>query len=138
MKNVTKEAAKDAFEYASAQMAYGEGAGVRRRHIQTAAEFKAARIPGYENAFTDALTKVDMTKAVKSAKVSRKTTDLSTVASKNVRAIARGDKNGMSTPVILAVVGVTIAHQTGYDKKILAYGKRKKNDVKNWINRKTA
>lgn len=136
MKNVMKEASKDAAEFAAAQMSYGEGAGVRRRHIQTAAEFKAARIPGYHEAFEQAYSKVDMSKAVRSAKRSGKTRDVSAVASKNVRALARGDKNGMSTPVILAVVGITIAHKTGYDRKAVQYLDRKTQDVRAWLKRK--
>lgn len=136
MTKITKEAAKDAAEYAAAQMAYGEGAGVRRRHIQTAVQYKADRIPGYATAFARAEKTVDMSKAVKSAKRTGQARDISTAASKNIRAIARGDRNGMSTPVILTVVGITIAHQTGYDKKILAYGKRKTGDVRAWLKRK--
>lgn len=136
MRNVAKEAARDAFEYSSAAMAYGEGAGVRRRHIETAVRFKELRIPGYSAVFQRELDKVDMTKAVKAAKRVRKTRDVSGVASKNIKALARGDKNGMSTPIIIAVVAVTVAHQTGYDKKVIAYTKRKSGDVRAWLKRK--
>ena len=136
MKNVNKQAAKDAFEYASSQMAYGEGAGIRRRHIETAVNYKADRIPGYAAAFNAAVEQVDMTKAVSSAQRSGKARDVGAVTGKNIRAIARGDKSGMSTPVIIAVVALGIAHKTGHDKKAWEYSKRKTNDVRAWVKRK--
>lgn len=136
MRNVSKEAAKDAFEFASAQMSYGEGAGIRRRHIETAVEFKSVGIPGYSEAFEKALHSTNMMKAIKSAKRTGKTRDVSAVASRNIKALARGDKNGMSTPLIITVVAVTVAHQTGYDKIVIAYTKRKSADVRAWLKRK--
>lgn len=135
MKKLQKDAQKDAFEYAAAMMGYGEGAGIRRRHIETAVQFKKAHIPGYDMAFENAADKVDMLRAVKSAKRTGTTRDMSAAASRNIKAIARGDKNGMSTPIIIAVVAVTVAHQTGYDKKTIAYTKRKGGDVRAWLKR---
>lgn len=136
MKNLQKEAMRDAAESAAALMSYGEGAGIRRRHIETAVNFKGARIPGYTEAYTKAMAEVDMTKAIKGAQRSGKARDIGAMTSKNVKALARGDKASMSTPVILAVVGLGIAHQTGYDKKAWAYSKRKSQDVRSWLKRK--
>ena len=136
MKNINKQATKDAFEYAASQMAYGEGAGIRRRHIETAVNYKADRIPGYAAAFNAAIENVDMTKAVSSAQRSGKARDVGAVTSRNIKAIARGDKRGMSTPVVVAVVVLGIAHQTGHDKKAWEYSKRKTNDVRAWLKRK--
>jgi hypothetical protein len=136
MKNVAKEARKDAFEAAAASMAYGTGAGIRRRHIESAVMYKEDRIPGYAAAFNRELAKVDMTKAVKSAKRTGKTRDVGAITSKNVKALARGDKNGMSAPLVIAIVVAGVAHQTGYDKKALEYSKRKTNDVRAWLKRK--
>lgn len=136
MKNVKKEAKKDAFEAAAALMSYGEGAGVRRRHIQTAVEYKSSRIPGYQDAFDRALQSVDMTKAVSSAKRTGKTRDVGAIVGKNSRALLRGDVRGMSTPVAVGLIVFAVAHQTGHDKKALAYTKRKTNDVRAWLKRK--
>ena len=133
MKNVMKEAAKDAAEYAAAQMSYGEGAGTRRKLITSAVAYKTERISGYHEAFNKALDAQDPLKHIKSAKRSRMTKDVGAVTSRNIKAIARGDKNGMSTPIIIAVVAVTVAHQTGYDKKVVAYTKRKTGDVRAWL-----
>jgi hypothetical protein len=136
MKNISKEAAKDAFEFASAKMSYGEGAGIRRRHIESAVDFKAARIPGYEEAFKRASMSIDMTKAVKSAKRAGTTRDIGALTSKNVKALARGERHNMSTPLIVGIFVVAVAHQTGYDKKVAAYTKRKTGDVRAWLKRK--
>lgn len=136
MNNVTKDAAKDAAEFAAASMAYGEGAGTRRKLIQSAVEYKTMRIPGYGNAFSAASNSQDITKHIRSAKRSRTTKDIGAVTSRNVKALARGDKNGMSTPIIVAVVVAGVMHKTGYDKTVLAYTKRKSGDVRSWLKRK--
>ena len=136
MKNVMKDAAKDAAEYAAAQMSYGEGAGTRRKLIASAVAYKTERINGYGQAFDNAYHSQDITKHIKTAKRSRVTKDVGAVTSRNIKAIARGDKNGMSTPIIIAVVVVTVAHQTGYDKKAIAYGKRKSQDIRAWLRKK--
>lgn len=136
MSSVKREAAKDAKEAAAAYMSYGEGAGTRRKLIATAVEYKDARIPGYGAAFDQAYAAQDMTKHVKNAKRTRVAKDVGAVAGKNVRALARGDKNGMSAPLVIAIVVAGVAHKTGYDKKALDYTKRKSNDVRAWLKRK--
>lgn len=136
MKNFMKEAQKDAFEYASAQMAYGDGAGTRRKLIESAVSYKAARIPGYGNEFDKAVFSQDMAKHAATAKRQRKTKDVGAVASKNIKALARGDKNGMSTPLIVGIVALGVAHQTGYDKKALDYGRLKVWKARMWLKRK--
>lgn len=136
MNSIMKEARRDAKEAAAAQMSYGQGAGTRRKLIQSAVEYKADHIPGYASAFDEAFQKQDITKHIKSAKRSRATKDVGAVTSKNVKALARGDRNGMSAPVVVAVLAVAVAHQTGYDKKIIEYGRRKSQDVRGWLKEK--
>lgn len=133
MKNVQKEARADAQEFFAATMSYGQGAGIRRRHIDEAVLFKMQRVPGYEDAFAKAKNEVDVTKAIKAAKRTGKTRDVSAIVGKNTRALARGDKNGMSAPLVVALVVATVAHQTGYDKKVIDYTRRKSNDVRAWV-----
>ena len=87
MSSVTKDAAKDAAEYAAAQMSYGEGAGTRRKLIESAVAYKIERIPGYFQAFENSMHTQDITKHVKNAKRSRKTKDIGAVTSKNIKAI---------------------------------------------------
>lgn len=136
MKNVAKEAAKDAAEYAASQMSYGEGAGTRRKLIASAVAYKTERISGYHEAFNRAYDSQDITKHIKSAKRSRVTKDVGAVTGRNIRAIARGDKHGMSTPIIIAVVGITIAHKTGYDRKAAQYLNHKTTQIRAWLKRK--
>jgi hypothetical protein len=135
MRNIQKDARADAQEFIAATMAYGQGAGIRRRHIDEAVMYKMQNIPGYEDAFSAEKHKVDVAKAVKSAKRTGKTRDVGEVTSKNIRALARGDKNGMSTPLLVAIAVVAVAHQTGYDKKVVDYTKRKSGDVRSWLKR---
>lgn len=136
MSSIVKDAAKDAAEYASARMSYGEGAGTRRKLIVSAVEYKASRIPGYQQAFESALAKQDITKHIKNAKRTRKAKDVGAVTSRNIKAVARGDRNGMSTPVIIAIVVGTVAHKTGYDKKAWEYSKRKTVEIRAWLKEK--
>lgn len=133
MSNITKDASKDAAEYAAAQMSYGEGAGTRRKLIESAVAYKVERIPGYHQAFEAAMHNQDITKHIKNAKRNRRVKDVGAVTSRNIKAVARGDRNGMSTPVILGIVTGVVLHQTGYDKKIWSYSKRKTNDVRAWL-----
>lgn len=136
MRSVIKDAAKDAAEYAAAQMSYGEGAGTRRNLIYSAVNYKMDHIPGYEAAFERAYKTQDTLKHISNAKRSRKIKDAGAIASKNLRAVARGDRNGMSTPVIIAIGVAIVAHRTGYDKKAWAYSKRKTNEMRAWLKRK--
>lgn len=136
MKKFMKEARKDAFEYASAKMSYGEGAGTRRKLIESAVSYKAARIPGYADAFDQAIASQNMAKHATMAKRQRQTKDVSAAASRNIKALARGDKNGMSTPLIVGIVAFGIAHQTGYDKKAWDYTKKRTWRARMWLKRK--
>lgn len=136
MSNILKDARRDAAEFAAAQMAYGEGAGTRRKLIESAVAYKMERIPSYRGAFEKALESQDITKHIRNAKRNRAVKDIGAVTSQNVRAIARNDRGSMSTPVIALVIAFGVAHQTGYDKKIWAYTKRKTTDVRAWLKRK--
>lgn len=136
MTKVNKEAARDAAEYMAAQMAYGEGAGTRRKLIETAVAYKVERIGGYHEAFERHMHTLDPTKFIKNAKRTHRAKRVSTVTSKNIRALARGDRNGMSTPLIIGLATLAIAHQTGHDKKAWEYTKLKTNQARTWLKKK--
>lgn len=136
MRSVTRDAAKDAAEFAAAKMAYGEGAGTRRKLIESAVAYKATRIPGYSQAFELALERQDIPALVKNAKRTRKLKDVGAVTGRNIRAVARGDRNGMSTPVVILLIAGTVAHKTGYDKKFLAWSKQKTAEARIWLKAK--
>lgn len=116
--NVKKEARRDAHEYARSAMFYGEGAGTRRKLIQAAVETKAWKDPNYKREFDRALGAEDMGEHAARARSERRRKDAQTNVSKNVRAMARGDRHGMSTSLVVLIGLATIANKTGYDKKI--------------------
>lgn len=132
-RSIKRQAIKDAHEYAAAKMFYGEGAGVRRRLINQTVQFKIQNIPGYDVVFQRELAKVDFAKVSRSARRERKRIDAINTVSKNGRAALRGDFRAMSLPIAIAVGAGYVAHETGYDKKALAYSKKEYRKVKLWV-----
>lgn len=131
--SVQRTAAKDAQEYARAQMFYGEGAGVRRRLIETSVDYKAERVPGYAEAFQAALDRQDMAKHAEKAQKERGRKDLKKKADRNTRALVNHRRENLTTGV--AIVGsVWMAlHQTGADKEIWEWTKVKTREGKVWV-----
>lgn len=136
MKSVMKEAARDAAEYAGAKMSYGEGAGIRRKLISTAVDYKASRIPGYSEAFETALHSQDLTKHVRSAKRTQRVKGASAVASKNLKAAVRGDGAGMSTPILAGLIVLAVAHRTGYDRVVYDKVSDRVTRARLWLKRR--
>lgn len=135
MNKVIKDAQKDAKEYMAAQMFYGEGAGIRRKHITHAVAFKTDRFPGYDQAFNTAVRTMDPEKFIKSARRERKTKDISAYTSRNIKALARGDRHGMSGTIIAISIVAGVAHTTGYDKIIWKKTKAKTEQARVWLKR---
>lgn len=128
--NVRKEAEKDAFEFARAQMFYGQGAGTRRKLIKATVDHKADTIPGYLAAFYEASRKQDMAAHAAQAKRIRVTKDVTETVSKNVKGVATGNWGSVS-PKVIVVVGVGyLLHKSGYDKVIFNAAQRGYEDVK--------
>jgi hypothetical protein len=124
VKNVDKLAAVDAFNWARAEMFFGEGAGTRRKLLNAAIAQKATSIPGYEEAFERAYAAQDMAKHAIKAAQERQHIDRSNAIGKNVKGILRGDRRSMSTGVLVLVGVAYILHQTGYDKVLYAEGQK--------------
>lgn len=130
--STTKEARRDATEFARAAMATGEGAGNRRRLIEHTVEFKMRTDPAYAAAFRSELSQQDMAAhAAKSRKDSRRVQRNETVR-RNVNGLARGDIRSVNTSVLLALGVAYAAHQTGLDKKAVDFVKTKREDFANW------
>lgn len=121
---LNKLAKEDAQRWASAEMAYGEGAGTRRKLMNAELQSKTLNIPGYWDAFNNAYDALDMNKFAKAAVKERKALDRAAKASKNLRAIRTGNYQGLSTGVFVAVGTAYVLHVTGYDKVLLAEGKK--------------
>jgi hypothetical protein len=127
--NVKKQAAQDAYEYALADMFFGEGAGTRRKLITNAVAWNTERVTGYKEAFDEALSKINFAEITKEVK-ERKRIDRIHTASKNLKALGRGDLRGASTVVVIVASGVWLAHETGTDKLILEDLKKKQKKLK--------
>lgn len=116
--NIKKEAAKDAVEYARADMYFGEGAGNRRKLITATVAAKMERYPSYRVYFQKYVAQQDMAKHARLARRERRRTDTLHAINKNVKAAASGQYGGVNAVVLVAMVGGWYAHQTGYDKKV--------------------
>lgn len=125
-----KQAEADAAEYAGAYMAVGEGAGNRRKLIEGTVDYKMEFVPGYREAFQDAHSKQDMAKHAEQARKENRRRERSQSTERNAKALMTGDMKNADLKLLLLVGGVAMAHKTGADKKVLAYGKRKVADFK--------
>ncbi len=101
----SREARKDATEFAKAKMFYGEGAGTRRKLIKAKVESKSAKDPSYKKAFDHHLGNQDMGKRASQARGERARKDTAATTAKT----ARGVKNlvlGTGAPVTLGALAV--------------------------------
>lgn len=127
-----KDAARDAEEFARAQMFYGEGAGTRRKLIQATVDSKINRDPAYGRAFRDALSAQDMAEHASKARKERSRKDTSKAVEKNLRGILTGKNQSVNTSILVLGAVVYYAHQTGIDKKVADAVKKKRRQFKNW------
>ena len=118
-RNVQKQAAKDAHEYAAAYMAYGEGAGTRRKLIEGTVGYKAEFVPGYREAFEAEHSAQNMEKHAKNAKTTHRAKAVNKAVARNTRALTSGKYENASTGlVIIAAIGYGL-HATGLDKPLI-------------------
>jgi hypothetical protein len=101
---VSREARKDAEEFARARVFYGEGAGTRRKLIKATVEGKSKRIPGYKQAFDEHLNAQDPSKHAVKAVSERKRTDRRTKRKQRAGAIARRATGEMGTQAAFVAV----------------------------------
>lgn len=133
--NINKIAAKDAAEWARAEMFFGEGAGTRRKLIEAIVSQRSQTFPGYVESFMKAYNAQDMAEhAIKAAK-ERQHIDRASTVGKNAKALLRGDRRGLSTGVLIVVTILVVANQTGYDKVAIEYGQKKYKEARLWVHR---
>lgn len=132
--NITKQATKDAVEYARAQMFFGDGAGIRRRIIEAKVSDYMERDPNYAQAFELALSKQNWADAAARAVKERKRIDRGKSVNRNMRAVLTGDRSKTTSSVlaVLMIVGYA-AHETGYDKIAYEEGKKQYQKGKAWV-----
>lgn len=87
-KKLGKMAVKDAQTYAKAKMAYGQGAGIQRRHVKADVEAKM-RNPAYKKSFEDAMNTINYAKATNKAEKWRKGEDRKIQTKRSVKATAK-------------------------------------------------
>lgn len=136
--NIRKMAETDAFNWARAEMFFGQGAGIRRRLLWNEIDSKMARIPNYEPLFQKAYGKQNMAEHALKAAKERKAIDRKVAIGKNARALARGDRRNMSPLLLGAIAGAVVLHQTGYDKVLWEQGKICYDDLKAAVRRQRA
>lgn len=136
--NISKQAQKDAVEYARAQMFFGDGAGIRRRIIDAKVSDYMERDPNYAQAFELALSKQNWADAAAKAVKERKRIDRGKSVNRNMRAVLTGDRSkATSSVVVVLIVAGYAAHETGYDEVILKEAKKQYYAAKAWaINKK--
>ena len=106
----SREARKDADEFAKAKMFYGEGAGTRRKLIKAKVESKSSKDPTYKKAFDHHMGNQDLGKRASQARGERKRKDVAS----NTAKTARGVKNLVmktGAPVTLGALAVYGAYQ---------------------------
>lgn len=116
--NTTKDAKRDAVEYARAQMYFGEGAGNRRKLITATVAAKMERYPAYRMVFNREIAKQDMSRHAALARKERRRRDVTHAINKNIKAAAAGQYGGVNAVVLVSAVGIYYAHKTGYDKQV--------------------
>ena len=110
----SREARKDAEEFARAKMFYGDGAGTRRKLIKATVDSKAAKDGDYKRAFDHHMEKQDMGVHASKARGERRRKDVTASTAKT----ARGVKNiltGSIAPVTLTAIVVAGAGKTFVD-----------------------
>ena len=89
-KKISRDAKKDAEEFARAKAFYGEGAGNRRKAIKTTVEAKKKKDPFYDQEFEYFLGKQDMEYHMKQATAERNRLDAKKSAKQTARKVERG------------------------------------------------
>lgn len=118
----SREARRDANEFAKAKMFYGDGAGTRRKLIKAKVESKAKKDPSYQKAFDHHLNNQDLGKRASQARGERRRKDVSSGVGKHARSVHRILTGGMGNVTMLATVGVAgygVAKATGADKVVI-------------------
>ena len=128
--SLTKQAEKDAREWTQAKLAYGEGAGNRRKIINETVAYKMQNIPGYEDAFAAAADHQDVPAMAKHAKRDNRRKTVNQAIVRNTKAAASGKYENLNTALLIIGGATVVLHKTGYDQKIIAAGKRKYSELR--------
>ena len=118
---VNHQAKKDAKEYARAKMFYGKGAGNRRKLIKAKVN-ERSKDPEYKTRFEEYLSRQDMADHASKAQSERHIRDATESAAKTARGVYHQAMGDFAKVSATASVVYAVAHATGADKKIAAWG----------------
>lgn len=105
-RKVSREARKDAEESARAKLYYGDGAGTRRKLINTSVADKSKRSAEYKQAFDHHLAKQNLSQHAEKARSERKSTDRKTKNKQRRGAIARNLTGERGTQAAFVAAGL--------------------------------
>lgn len=131
--STSREAKRDANEFAKAKLFYGEGAGTRRKLIKATVESKSKRDPDYKKAFDHHLNNQDLGKRANQAKSLRRRKDVVGKTGKTARGVYRSLNGGFGTVSMASAAvagGYLVAKQRGYDKVIINAAKTTYSSIK--------
>lgn len=131
--SIERKARRDAREYARAQMYYGDGAGIRRKHISATVESRAKLSPTYAQVFHAELARQDMAEHAAKARGERTRKDVGEAVSHNAKALVGGKYESVNGAILIAIVTGYFVHTTGLDQKIYDKGRELHAKVKNKI-----
>ena len=124
--STSREAKKDAREFARAKMFYGDGAGTRRKLIKATVNSKSQKDPSYKKAFDYHLESQDMGSHASKARGERRRKDVVSKTGKTARGVHRSLTGGFGSVSLASAViagGYLYARQTGADKVIMNHAK---------------
>ena len=130
-RSTRRDAKKDAKEYATAKMYYGEGAGTRRKQINAVVN-QRSKDEAYKKAFDYYYEQQDMAKAGAKARSQRRTRDVAQKTTKTARGlinIANGNSQAASALALSIASAAYLAHKTGADKVVAKYARMAVNSI---------
>lgn len=133
-RDVNRDAAKAAKEFARAKAFFGEGAGTRRKLIKQTVEGKSRRDPNFKKAFDHHLANQDLAKHVEKAKAERTRKNVKNSTAKTARGIShvlRGNSRYASAAAAMLVGGAMFVHKKGIDKIVVKAGKQAYKNIAN-------
>lgn len=135
-RSTNRMAQKDAKEFATAKMFYGEGAGTRRKLIKATVEQRSKNDPSYKKAFDHHLDNQDMAARANAATKQRGRKDTATKTKQRVGYLARTFTGQMGTQaafVATALAGAQYLRSPSGQAQM----RRAKNSITNTVNSPT-
>lgn len=137
MTSIARQAEKDAREWTQAKLAYGEGAGTRRKLINETVAYKMEHIDGYKHAFDKAAAQQDVAAMARNAKRDNRRKTVNEALARNTRAAVTGKYENLNTALLIAGGAAVVLHKTGLDKVIVEKTKARYRDLRRRMRRTT-